>query len=261
VTVRLLFLDRDGTLNRTIGGRPPNQPAEVALLSGVQKTLPRYAAQGWKAVIVSNQGGVAAGYLNEEQARAIQQAVIDLLPVPVAAAYLCPHMPGAAVKEYAQRCPNRKPSPGFLLTAMEQFGARPEDCLTVGDSITDRGAAQAAGTPFCWADTFFGRSIDRGLHTRQGRWVQVREGRAGDHRALLELGYEGEREALALVAVIKGSIVGWLALQRGVDAQDVWRLDTSLGVHPAHRREGIPALLMEAGMGWAVDRPDLCPSP
>jgi D-glycero-D-manno-heptose 1,7-bisphosphate phosphatase len=77
---RLLFLDRDGTLNPSIGGRPPNTPEEVSLYPDVGAVLGPYVAQGWQLVIVTNQGGVASGYITEERAQAIQQRVIELLP-------------------------------------------------------------------------------------------------------------------------------------------------------------------------------------
>ena len=183
--VRLLFLDRDGTLNAALGDRPPNTPDEVSLLEGVAPALARYASAGWQIVIVTNQGGVAHGYVREDTARAVLQRAIDLLPVPVAAAYLCPHMPGAQVPQYDVDCPNRKPRPGFLLQAMARFGAHPGDCLLVGDSITDRQAADAAGVPFCWADRFFGRPIERGLQTAEGTWFHVQQAPADGGSALV----------------------------------------------------------------------------
>jgi D-glycero-D-manno-heptose 1,7-bisphosphate phosphatase len=175
MSARLLFLDRDGTLNGTIGSRPPNIPQEVELLSSLETVLSQYVTDGWQLVIVTNQGGVASGYLTEAQAYAVQRRVVDLLPVPVAASYLCPHMLDGIVTEYAIDCPNRKPRTGFILTALQAFGARTKDCLFVGDAITDRQAAQAAGVAYCWADRFFGRAIDRGLYARDGEWIRVRE--------------------------------------------------------------------------------------
>jgi D-glycero-D-manno-heptose 1,7-bisphosphate phosphatase len=221
----ILFLDRDGTLNRSLGHRPPNAPEEVELLPNVASTLARYAADGWKLVVITNQGGVAGGYVSEAQARAVLQRAIDLLPVPVAASYLCPHMPGAKVPEYDLDCPNRKPRPGFILDALQRFGARPEDCLLVGDAITDRQAAQAAGVPFVWADRFFDRPVDRGLQTVDGEWVQVREQPP-------EAGQE-----LRLVAIRSGQEVGRLVVAGG---------ETTLSVDETHREKGIDAVLLEA---------------
>jgi D-glycero-D-manno-heptose 1,7-bisphosphate phosphatase len=273
---RLLFLDRDGTLNRTIGQRPPDVPEEVDLLPGVAPVLARYVAGGWRLIIVSNQGGVAGGYLSEAQAWAVQQRVIDLLGLPVAASYLCPHLPDGIVPEYAVECPNRKPNPGFILMALEQFGAPAEDCLFVGDSITDMQAAEAAGVPYRWADRFFGRPVDRGMHTRDGRWVHVREAGVEDVEALLALAREtpeeearwlppdassgGEEVDLAgqtgrvLAASMGGQIVGWLAATRG-DARH--EADLAFGVDPSYRRIGIGSLLMDIALEWAREQPGL----
>lgn len=152
---RLLLLDRDGTLNRSLGDRPPNHPHEVEILPGVGRELHHRASLGWRLAIVSNQGGVAFGYQTHRQAWATQRAVEDALPVGIDASYLCPHHPEGSDPVYAVDCPNRKPAPGALLDAMARFGARPEDCLFVGDRDSDREAAEAAGIPFAWAWEFF----------------------------------------------------------------------------------------------------------
>jgi histidinol-phosphate phosphatase family protein len=113
------------------------------------------ASLGWRIVIITNQGGVAFGYLTEAEAHVTHQAVLDALPVEVDASYLCPHHPRGTVPRYAKHCPNRKPAPGAILDALERFEARPQDCLFVGDRDTDRQAATAAGVPFRWARNFF----------------------------------------------------------------------------------------------------------
>ncbi len=156
-TRRLLLLDRDGTLNHSLGGRPPNRPYEVELLPGVETRLHRCTALGWRIVIITNQGGVAFDYQTEAQARATHQAVLDALPVQVDASYLCPHHPDGTVPRYAVDCPNRKPAPGAILDALTRFEALPQECLFVGDQDSDRLAAEAAGVPFEWAWDFFGR--------------------------------------------------------------------------------------------------------
>ena len=118
-------------------------------------TLQRYAAGGWRLVIITNQGGIAFGYQSEAEAQATHQALLDALPVAVDASYLCPHHPRGTVPHYAIDCPNRKPAPGAILDALTRFKAQPGDCLFVGDMESDLLAAEAAGVPFAWAAPFF----------------------------------------------------------------------------------------------------------
>jgi D-glycero-D-manno-heptose 1,7-bisphosphate phosphatase len=240
--VRLLFLDRDGTLNESLGQRPPNAPDEVSLYSDLDAVLSRYVEEGWQLVVVTNQGGVASGYISEEQAHAVQQAVIDLLPVPIAAAYLCPHMPGAPVPRYDLDCPNRKPRPGFILHALQRFGAQPEDCLLVGDSVTDRAAARAAHVPFQWADRFFGRPIDRGMQTEEGNWFDVLE-------------VPGEERQLVLQAVERGELIGSLILSQldGPEAAEDRAIGFSVQVEP--HRIGVSLTLAETALEWLQAHP------
>jgi D-glycero-D-manno-heptose 1,7-bisphosphate phosphatase len=235
--VRLLVLDRDGTLNRSLGHRPPNAVEEVDLFEDLASPLFPYVDQGWKLVIVTNQGGVASGYISDEQAHTVQQRVIDLLPVPIAAAYLCPHMPGAAVPRYDLDCPNRKPRPGFILHALQRFGAQPHDCLLVGDSITDRDAAHAAHVPFRWADQFFRRPIRRGMQTGDGDWFDVRQVSAG-------------RGQLALQALERGELIGSLALSRldGPEALPDRAIEFSVQTEP--HRVGVGLTLVEIAIEW-----------
>lgn len=50
----------------------------------------------------------------------------------------------------------RKPAPGMIRAAMADHQTF-KNVLMVGDSEEDRGAAEAAGVDFVWADKFFGR--------------------------------------------------------------------------------------------------------
>jgi histidinol-phosphate phosphatase family protein len=153
---RLLLLDRDGTLNQSLGHRPPTHPDEVRLLPGIGPKLRQYTALGWRLVVVTNQGGVAFGHQTLAQAKAVHRSVLEALPVRIDGSYLCPHHPKGTVAQYAIACPCRKPAPGAILQALERFGAPAEDCLLVGDQDTDLQAAAAAGVPFAWAVDFFG---------------------------------------------------------------------------------------------------------
>jgi RimJ/RimL family protein N-acetyltransferase len=157
------------------------------------------------------------------------------------------------------------------LAALETFGAKAEDCLFVGDAITDRQAAGAAGVPFRWADRFFRRSIDRGLHTLDGQWVQVQEVGPEDWAAVLALagrtteggalpGFLQEEQVrdrtsgLVLMASLEGAAAGWLALARDSGQR---MADLAFGVDAAFRDRGIGSVLIETALAWAGEQPGL----
>ena len=49
-----------------------------------------------------------------------------------------------------------KPKPDVLWRALEGLGAQPEDCLFVGDSVSDMAAGRAAGVRICAVDYGYG---------------------------------------------------------------------------------------------------------
>ncbi len=88
---KLLLLDKDGTLVRPkSGGEFVQHPEDQELLPGVAETIERYAADGWTMAIVSNQGGVSAGYKTLEDAISEMRHCMGLLP-QIETAYFCPN--------------------------------------------------------------------------------------------------------------------------------------------------------------------------
>jgi histidinol phosphatase-like enzyme len=59
-----------------------------------------------------------------------------------------------------QNDPNMKPNPGMIVQACRDFGVSSEDCVFIGDTITDLEAATAAEIPLkVLVSTGYGRSI------------------------------------------------------------------------------------------------------
>ena len=89
---RVVFLDRDGVLNRAFpeGGttRPPMSVAELELLPGVPEALARLRAAGFVLVVVTNQPDVARGKQTRAAVEEINAKVAAELQVPVGAALL-----------------------------------------------------------------------------------------------------------------------------------------------------------------------------
>lgn len=162
---RLLLLDKDGTLVRPkSGGEFVQSPEDQELLPGVEGAIADYVADGYTLVIVSNQGGVAAGHKTLESAIAEMRYCMELLP-EISGALFCPDFEGEEcwllLDNEGRECITsnrqnfRKPHPGMLNLAIRNwFGisADKSEALMVGDRPEDEQAAIAAGVRFVWAD-------------------------------------------------------------------------------------------------------------
>ena len=93
--MKRVFLDKDGTLVKTISGETFVQsPEDQELIEGVSERLLQMEANGWSFSIVTNQGGVAAGHKSLVDAFDEIRYCISLLPVQVDEAFLCPDFEG-----------------------------------------------------------------------------------------------------------------------------------------------------------------------
>lgn len=130
-----VLFDRDGTLVLDV---PYNgDPARVIPAPGAAAALARLRAAGVPTAVVSNQSGIARGVLTAAQVHAVNRRIDDLLG-PLGPWLFCPHGPDDG-------CACRKPAPGMVLDAAAALGVRPEQCVLVGDTGADVGAARAAG--------------------------------------------------------------------------------------------------------------------
>ncbi len=144
-----VFLDRDGTLIEEVGYA--TRPEDIRILGGVAKALAALAQAGYRLIVVTNQSAIARGMLTEEDLHRFHEALddrLDLLGARVDAYYACPHHPDpgdTSRPDLAVECDCRKPKPGLLLRAAEDFDIDLAASWLVGDTWRDIGAGQAAG--------------------------------------------------------------------------------------------------------------------
>jgi D-glycero-D-manno-heptose 1,7-bisphosphate phosphatase len=153
-TSRAVFLDRDGVLNDleynreegTIGS--PLSSEQLRMLPFAGESVRRIKELGFKAIIVSNQPGVAKRQLTYSEFRRMNRMVRDDLArrggAPDAE-YYCLHHPYALVPRYKKDCDCRKPKPGLLITAAEENDIDLGGSFFVGDALDDVKAGRAAG--------------------------------------------------------------------------------------------------------------------
>jgi D-glycero-D-manno-heptose 1,7-bisphosphate phosphatase len=159
VTRRAVFLDRDGVLNRVIvrEGRPypPASVEEFELYEDALAGCKQLKKAGFLLVVASNQPDVGRGSQNRLIAEAINNKLVELIPV-LDRIEVCFH----AGEDYGQNCDCRKPKPGMLFHAAELMNIDLADSYMIGDRWRDVDCAKAAG---CQA-IFIDRGYTEALH-------------------------------------------------------------------------------------------------
>ena len=108
--VKVLFIDRDGTLIEEPEDFQVDSVEKVRLVRGVIPALLELAQHGYRFVIVSNQDGLGTTSLPQEEFAAAHDHTLQLFTsqgVTFDEIFICSHMP-------ADSCDCRKPRTGLL---------------------------------------------------------------------------------------------------------------------------------------------------
>lgn len=143
---KAVFLDKDGTLIPDI---PYNvDPARITLYPDAGSALRLLQETGFRLIVVSNQAGVARGYFSETALTAVENRLRQLLVaegVRLDGVLFCPHHPAGSVAGYAIDCDCRKPQPGLLLRAADEWAVDLSESWMLGDILNDVEAGNRAG--------------------------------------------------------------------------------------------------------------------
>lgn len=147
---KAVFLDRDGTINKYVGFL--RNIDDFELIDGVAEAIKRINASGYLAIVVTNQPVIARGEVTVPQLQKIHNKMETLLGLEgayVDAIYYCPHHPHKGyegeIPELKIDCDCRKPKPGMLLQAAQDFNIDLSQSYMVGDGENDVKAGIAAG--------------------------------------------------------------------------------------------------------------------
>ena len=147
---KAIFLDRDGTINKYAGFLRDLHDFE--LLPGAARAIRTINQSGYLAIVVTNQPVIARGEVTYDQLHEIHNKMETLLGLEGAyldAIYYCPHHPHKGfegeIPELKTECSCRKPKPGMLLKAQEDFNIDLENSWMIGDGENDILAGRAAG--------------------------------------------------------------------------------------------------------------------
>lgn len=134
-----VFFDKDGTLVENIAYNVDSARIRFAPQAG--QALERLAAARFELFVVSNQPGIALGLFDAtalEEVEAVMCKFFAAHGAKLAAFYFCPHARGSG-------CDCRKPEPGMLRRAADEFGLDLESSWMIGDILDDVEAGHRAG--------------------------------------------------------------------------------------------------------------------
>ncbi|MGD8705957.1 MAG: HAD family hydrolase [Syntrophobacterales bacterium] len=151
-----VFLDRDGTINEEMGYL--NHIDRFVLIPGAAAAIRAIHESDLKAVVVTNQSGVARGYFPKELVDQVHQKMKDLLEEEGAfldGIYTCTHAPPS--KGESGSCGCRKPKIGLMKQASQELDLDLEKSYVVGDRFKDVEMARNAGAKGILVLTGYGK--------------------------------------------------------------------------------------------------------
>lgn len=147
---KAIFLDRDGTINKYVGFLKHHD--EFELIPNVAPAIKELNDMGYLVIVITNQPVIARGETSVEELELIHNKMETLLGKEGAyidAIYYCPHHPDKGyegeIPELKIECECRKPKPGMILKAANDYNIDLESSWMIGDSENDILAGKNAG--------------------------------------------------------------------------------------------------------------------
>ena len=119
--IRCILFDRDGTLGELVDKR---YPQSLVPYKNVKEIFTALKEKGYVVGVITNQSSIARGTSKDyDFNKEFADFGADLWEI-------CPH-------DTKDGCGCRKPKSGLLLNACQRLHISPEECMVVGDRLTD----------------------------------------------------------------------------------------------------------------------------
>ena len=149
-----IFLDRDGVLNQceVRNGKPcaPRSLADFVLLPDTKLALDRLRKEKFILIVATNQPDIGNGIVDTVEVELMHDRLRNELLIDDIR--MCPHRQDAG-------CLCRKPKPGLLIEAGEDYQLDLKSCWMIGDRWSDVAAGMAAETRTIFIDRGYNESF------------------------------------------------------------------------------------------------------
>lgn len=182
---RAVFIDRDGTISEEVGYI--NHRSRFRVFPYAAAAIKHLNDNGWLAIVVTNQAGVARGYFDEAMIKTVHSEMnreLEQQGAKLDAVYYCAHHPSVGEPPYRFDCDCRKPKPGLIMRAAHDFEIDLSASWMVGDRYSDVELAKNAGVHSMFVLSGYGRG--EWEHQRQN-WNEQPEQVADDLLAAVQI--------------------------------------------------------------------------
>jgi D-glycero-D-manno-heptose 1,7-bisphosphate phosphatase len=143
---KALLLDRDGVINIDHGYL--YKPEDVQFVDGIFDLCRQAITNGYLIFVITNQAGIGRGYYSladfDYLTKWISEKFLDQ-GILISKVYYSPFHPIHGLGEYKKDDESRKPRPGMIHQAVNEFGLNLSESVLIGDKYTDIEAGQSAG--------------------------------------------------------------------------------------------------------------------
>jgi D-glycero-D-manno-heptose 1,7-bisphosphate phosphatase len=137
---KVVFLDRDGTINRDSPAYIKSRK-EFEFLPGSLEAIQNLTLNGFVNMVITNQSAVPRKLISVKELESLHSLMAQTAAQnggDIKDVFYCPHMP-------TDNCDCRKPEPGLIYQAREKYGIDLSKAVMVGDSAKDIECAHRAG--------------------------------------------------------------------------------------------------------------------
>ena len=137
---RAIFLDRDGILNKERNDYVKTVQ-ELEIFPNIGRSIKKINEKGFLVIVITNQSAIGRKLTSENELQKIHNSLQDYLKkwsAKIDAIYYCPHIPD-------DNCNCRKPKPGLLIQAANDYNIDLQNSWMIGDHDRDVQSGLNAG--------------------------------------------------------------------------------------------------------------------